>query len=374
LSRESTLTMSTVATDPADTTEDCRFCWMCRQACPVGFVTKRETLTPHAWALLIASVRRGALAWNAETADVLYQCADCGLCRTHCVTDRPLPDAIAIARAQVAAAGQAPQAAYALRDSLDARARQASATARPASGSETVLFIGDALAEHRASVEAATTLLAQVGVRATPIGEGCGNGVLASALGFPDTARAQAEAVVGAVSGAGARQVLVLGAGDRYAFERLYRDRLGVTWPEGVQVREVTAVLAEAVAQGGLRLSAKPAAGAYAYHDPCHSTRVGRDHEAPRALLAAALGESGARRLFWREQRAHPCGSVGALAHTHPDLANQLSDARLADAAQAGATVLVTEEPSCLRHLQSRSATDVSVVGLYELLLERLQG
>jgi Fe-S oxidoreductase len=364
--------MSTVATDPVDTTEDCRFCWMCRQSCPVGFVTKRETLTPHAWALLIASVKRGALTWNAETADVLYQCADCGLCRAHCATDRPLPDSIALARAQVAAAGQAPAAAYALRDTLEARARQASAAARPAAGADTVLFVGDAAAASRASLEAATKLLAAIGIRPTPIGEGCGNGVLASALGFPETARAEAEAIVALVSG-GVREVLVLGSADAYAFERLHRDRLGVTWPEGVRVRAVTSVLAEALAQSALRFTAKPAAGAYAYHDPCHSPRIERDHGAPRALLAAALGEAGGRRLFWREERAHPCGSVGALAHTHPDLANQLSDARLADAAQAGATVLVTEDPACLHHLQSRSAADVSVVGLYELLLERLQ-
>ena len=364
--------MSSVATDPVDTTEDCRFCWMCRQACPVGFVTKRETLTPHAWALLVASVKRGAIAWNAETADVLYQCADCGLCRTHCKTDRPLPDSLALARAEVAAAGHAPQAVYALRDALDARARQAGAAARTAAASETVLFVGDVAPGARASVDAALSLLDALGVGTAAVGEGCGNGVLASALGFPEIARAQADAVVAGVAAAVARDVLVLSPGDRYAFERLFRDRLGVAWPEGVRVREVTAALAEGLTQGRLRFTAKPAGGAYAYHDPCNSTRIDRDHAAPRTLLAAALGGDGERRLFWREERAHPCGSVGALAHTHPDLANQLSDARLTDATEAGATVLVTEDPACLQHLRSR-AGNVSVVGLYELLRERLQ-
>lgn len=364
--------MSSVATDPVDTTEDCRFCWMCRQACPVGFVTKRETLTPHAWALLVASVKRGALTWNAETAGVLYQCADCGLCRSHCLTDRPLPDSLALARADVAAAGHAPAAAYALRDALDARARQASAAARTTAHGAAALFVGDLAGDRRGTVDAALALLKAAGIEAATIGDGCGNGLLASALGFPDTARAQAEAVVAAVSASGAREVLVLGPGDRYAFERVFRDRLGVAWPDGVRVREITAVLAEAMTAGALRFASKPVSGPYAYHDPCHSTRVDRDHAAPRALLAAALGGDGERRLFWREARAHPCGSVGALAHTHPDLANQLSDARLADATDAGASVLVTEDPSCLQHLQSR-AGDVSVEGLYELLLERLQ-
>ena len=94
---------------PAPATENCRFCWMCRQVCPVGHVTARETLTPHAWALTIESVKRGQLTWNRETADVMYACADCGLCRSHCVTDQPLPDAIADARADLVGRGVAPE-------------------------------------------------------------------------------------------------------------------------------------------------------------------------------------------------------------------------------------------------------------------------
>lgn len=364
--------MST-STDPAQTTDGCRYCWMCRQSCPVGHVTSRETLTPHAWALLIESVKRGVIAWNAETADVLYQCADCGLCQSHCATDRPLPQAIALARAEVAAAGLAPDAVYALRDALQADARRSTpAAAGPVRAGEVALFVGHHGRRRAAAVEAASRLLAAAGIAAVRIGEGCDTGVLASALGFPDIARAQAEAAIAAVTTSGAREVLVFGPGDRYAFERLFTERLGVTWPEGVTVREVTSALADSLATGALRIAFRAGAGSFAYHDPCHTTRVHRDHAQPRALLAAALGDDGARRLFWRENRAHPCGSVGALSHTHPALADQLSDARLADAAAAGATVLVTDDPSCLEHLQSRSASRVSVVGLYELLAERL--
>ena len=54
--------MSGEAKAPVPTTENCRFCWMCRQACPVGHVSHRETYTPHAWALTIESVKRGQLS------------------------------------------------------------------------------------------------------------------------------------------------------------------------------------------------------------------------------------------------------------------------------------------------------------------------
>src|SRR3954470_13091182 len=79
------------------TTEGCRYCLMCRHVCPVTRVTYNEATSPHGWALAIASVRRGLRDWNAETVDRLYQCADCGLCQSCCVTDQPRPDAIVAA-------------------------------------------------------------------------------------------------------------------------------------------------------------------------------------------------------------------------------------------------------------------------------------
>jgi Fe-S oxidoreductase len=361
----------TATNDPALTTEDCRFCWMCRHVCPVGHVTKRETLTPHAWALLIASVKRGTLSWNAETADVLYQCADCGMCRTHCVTDRTLPEAIALARAEVAAAGHAPRAAYDLRDHFE----RTLPTATPSSASkgEVVLFVGTNAQDGGArSVEAALALLDRAGVRPVSIGKGRPNGVVASSLGFPDTARKQARAVLDEVAATGARQVLTVSVEDRYAFERLYRDRLELDWPVDVATVDVTIVLSQALADGRLSFRRRTDAPPYAYHDPCHAPRIGRDGAAASTLLNAALGTD-VRQLFWRVDRAHPCGAVGGLDVTQPQIAARLTDARLADAAAAGATWLVTDDPACLRQLQSRSTAGVTVAGLYELLLERLE-
>jgi Fe-S oxidoreductase len=367
--------MSTLATanDPALTTEDCRFCWMCRHVCPVGHVTKRETLTPHAWALLVASVKRGTLQWNAETADVLYQCADCGMCRTHCVTDRPLPEAIALARAEVVAAGHAPRAAYALRDDFERALKSDTAAAFSVPKADVVLFAGASARNGGArSLDAALALLEKAGSRPATIGHGRSNGVVASALGFPDTARRQAQAVLAEVAATGARRVLTLSTEDRYAFERLYRDRLGLEWPGAVEVVDVPTTLAEALADGRLAFRQRLDAPPYAYHDPCHAPRIGRDGAASRTLLNAALGP-GSRQLFWRVERAHPCGAVGGLDVTQPQLAAQLADARLADAAAAGAAWLVTDDAACLSHLQSRSTSGITVVGFYGLLVDQIE-
>ncbi|KPV48812.1 hypothetical protein SE17_36045, partial [Kouleothrix aurantiaca] len=72
---------------------------MCRHICPVTRVTFNEATSPHGWALAVSSARRGRLEWDADAANLLYQCADCGACQSFCVTDQPLPDAIEAAAA-----------------------------------------------------------------------------------------------------------------------------------------------------------------------------------------------------------------------------------------------------------------------------------
>ncbi|HWJ55457.1 MAG TPA: 4Fe-4S dicluster domain-containing protein, partial [Vicinamibacterales bacterium] len=259
------------------TTDNCRYCWMCRHVCPTGFVTKRETHTPHGYALLIASATRGVSAWNAETIDALYHCADCGCCESHCATHQPLPEAIVGARASLAAAGLAPAAAVDVQARLDRWGSiHGDPGPRPPQATGPVgLFVGDAVppGETRA-VDAALGLLARAGLAAVVVGAGRSTGLVASALGFVDTAKRLAAAVLADVAASGCRQLLVLGPGDRFAFDRAYASRLGVAWPEGVRVREATAALAEAHASGTLRFQPPPDSVAWAYQEPDHAVRV----------------------------------------------------------------------------------------------------
>ncbi len=365
---------TTIDTSTA-TTEGCRYCWMCRQACPVGHVTAREAHTPHAWALTIESVKRGQLTWNPETVGLLYACADCGLCRAHCATDRPLPDAIAAARADVASAGSALPVVY----DLDARLQAHGTPYGPAvpapavAKGGTALFVGDA-AHHRGgpTVASALTLLAAAGVTPVLISVGRSSGAMASSLGLTTTARTLATAVLQDVAATGCRELLVLTPGDKWAFEQVYPTRIGIPWPETVKVIEVTTVLAEALSDGRLAFTAATGVPAYAYHDPCHAPRIDRDPATPRRLLAAALGKDGARQLFWREGRAHPCGATSGLEFTQPAIAASLTDARIADAKAAGAKWLVTEDPACLHQLGQSVSPDLQVRGLFELLAAQL--
>lgn len=362
--------------DPVATTEHCRYSLMCRHVCPVGQVTHRETLTPHGWALMIASIRRGLLAWNEETVDILYRCADCGLCQAHCATAQPLPAAIAAARGEVVQAGLAPEPVVRLDQALLrwSNPYQEQAPEKGKGMGKLGVFVGDA--GHylcSSNTEAAFRLLRSLGIEAVPLGRGRSNGHLASSLGLNATAVRLAQAVIREVEEAGCGTVVVLAPSDLYAFRFVYPERLNVSWPENVEVVELTAFLHQAYQGNELSLQAGGTRQVYAYHDPCHSPRVGRNHQAVKDLLAAALGEPPVP-LFWREQRAHPCGAVGGLEWTHKELAAQLARSRLEDVRQAGAQVVYTEDPLCLHHLSQHAGSGLEVKGVYELLAERIKG
>jgi Fe-S oxidoreductase len=344
---------------------------MCRHICPVTRVTYSEATSPHGWALTIASVRRGMLDWNAETADLLYQCADCGLCRSFCATDQPLPDAIVAARAEVAAAGQAP-AAVAEVDAAQRRwGNPYGANGEAAEGAEpaqVALFVG-ATAWHRerASVDAAQRLLEAAGVAHGLAGAGRDSGYLAYTLGLHETAHELARATIAEVERIGCRTLVALSPQQAHTFGHVY-PLLGTPLPAGVEVVELTVLLANMLDDGRLRLRAAPLD--LAYHDPCQTPRLEGRWNAPRRLLAAVTSQP-PRAGFWREQRAAPCGASGGLQWTQPGLAAQLARAALAD--NGGAPLIVTDAPGCLAQLRAHAGGGVEVRGLYELLADHLE-
>lgn len=360
--------------NPIDTTENCRYCLMCRHTCPVGFVTNLETLTPRGWGLTIASVRRGLINWNDETINALYSCADCGLCRAHCVTDQPLPEAIAAARADVVAQQLAPAVVYELDHALKSWGnpyKKKEPQAVKGQG-EIALFVGDAAAYlWPAALEGALTLLKAVGVEPVLVGVGRNNGYLPASLGLMETAVSLALQTIDEIQTTGASRLLVLTPGDYDAFHRLYDERLGLDWPENVEVVEVVEVLAHAHEKGLIQFNNSDHDPAYTYLDPTHTVRVKGRFTAPRRLLTAVMGNAGLD-MFWRTTRAHPGGDT-ALQFTQPAISDQLTHARLADAVNAGATRIITEDPGSLAQL-NRFASDyhLQLEGLYEFLASQL--
>lgn len=355
-------------------TDLCRHCLMCRHMCPVGNITRLETLTPHGWGQLVALERRGLSTWNERTVDALYACADCGSCRNHCVYGNPLPEGIVAARAALVERGLAPAAVHDVAERLRAWENPfEERRPEPSCGTgEYALFVGDEAGYLRpATLEAALALLRAVGIEPVLIGRGRSNGHLASSLGLVEIATSLARANVAELERTGATKLLVLSPGDAFTFSRLYDERLGVGLPAGVEVVQVVSLLAGELQEGRLRLLPANGAAPLAYVDPTHAARAAAALDAPRALLGALLAEP-PRELFWRRERAYPAGDL-ALRYTHPRIADELTRARLADAVDAGARGVVTYAPGTLVELE-RLAPEfgLDVVGMYELLADHV--
>ncbi len=107
------------------------------------------------------------------------------------------------------------------------------------------------------------------------------------------------------------------------------------------------------------------------YHPFCQSRNVLGLGDTPEKLLGDALG------LDVRElpEAGVCCGFGGSTSLDHPLVAREIAARKLANVAETGARLLVTDNPGCLLHL--RGAADAAgqplrVVHLAEVLAERL--
>ncbi len=308
------------------TAENCRYCLMCRHIAPLEYITHSETLSPHGMGLLIASVERGQLEWNQESVDVLYSDPDSGNSRAHCVTDQPLPAAIAAVRGEVVRKNLAPEIVYELNDSFKTW-KTPFGKNLPETNSvkgKDALFVGDeAQYLWPESIPSVLKLLAALGIEPVLIGAGKNNGFMASSLGLFDRAKELANSILEELAACGVERLFVLSPGDYFTFSQLYEERLDIPWPADIKVVEVIQFLADQYEEGNIKFRTKDEDVPYAYVDPTHAVRNPSRNNAPRKLLEGVF-KGQKRELYWRCERAHPVGST-ALQFTKPELAEKFN-------------------------------------------------
>ncbi|MBX3058003.1 MAG: (Fe-S)-binding protein [Anaerolineae bacterium] len=360
--------------DTIATLENCRFCLMCRHVAPVGMVTNQEALTPHGMALLVTSQQRGLADWNEETVGIIFSEVDGGNSRMHCATDQPFEEALAAVRADLVDQGLVSTAVTQLRAHLQQwQNPYQPQLPQPATGAgQVALFAGDEAAYlWPETLPAVLQLLGAVGMEVVVVGYGRNNGLFAHSAGFPDLAAQLWQTTFDELESVGAKQLLVLSAGDFYAFNDR---RGGFSRPVSASAKasppdfiEVTDFLAERLTAGEVAFRKLEDETPWAYVDPTHAVRVPNRHEKVRELVTAVM-PTPPRELFWRKDRAQPVGST-YIQFSNPALAERLTRARLQDAQTSGAQLLLCEDPATLHHLNRYAGEyGLRVLGLYELL------
>jgi glycolate oxidase iron-sulfur subunit len=116
-----------------------------------------------------------------------------------------------------------------------------------------------------------------------------------------------------------------------------------------------------------------------AYHAACHLAHAQNVRLAPQKLLEQMINDVNAQSSITRPgisliplvDPEHCCGSAGIFNLLHPQLSNQVLDAKMENLKDTAAACVVTSNPGCLLQLESglrRRKMSMQVVHLTELL------
>jgi Fe-S oxidoreductase len=226
------------------------------------------------------------------------------------------------------------------------------------SGADVAYFVGCVSAMFPMSYgipQSFATVLGRAGVRFTTLGgdEQC--------CGFPLLMAGQlkqAEALirhnVQEMRALGVPRVVTTCPSCYHMWHHTYPEVLGE--PLGVEVVHATEVLRDLVAEGRLELTEPRQTGVVTYHDPCDLGRKSGIFDAPREVVRQVPGYTFVEMQQSREH-ALCCGGGGDLETFDPDLVQEVSAQRIAQAAEVGANVLVSACPQCVRTLSKAART-----------------
>ncbi|HKO46341.1 MAG TPA: (Fe-S)-binding protein [Polyangiaceae bacterium] len=334
--------------------ETCGYCpKLCRSTCPVSNVEAREALIP--WAKMSSAwlTARADLTPDPDTALTGWGCTGCYRCTDFCEHKNPVAETLYAARAMYRDAGLAPEAVQAserrhgLRiteaDAFLARLSQEPGVRRDAKNALLIgcAYLRKAHSEARAMLRSVLTLLGPV--RLVP---GCCGAPLLHAgdrAGF-EAARLRIEEQV-----QGARAFVVGDPGCALALS-------------GTGALPFVRLAAE----HGERLRKVPGLGQdtpVRFHDPCALGRGLGEYDAPRLVLARALGR--APDEFLERRESAECSGAGALLPiAMPETSAQIAELRLRAHERDGGGTLVTACASSLRRFRAQGTPAVDIASI----------
>ena len=409
----------------------CIRCGFCLPTCPTYVKTYREASSPRGRIHLIQAVASGDLSLTDPTfISQMYECLDCRACEAVCPSGVAYGQLVETARTQIERARPRPFWQVAARalifDGLFAesrRFRQMGGLLRlyQRSGARTLaqrsgaldllrlrdvealppempdafftpddriylplvgnamrgrvaLFAGCVMGTVFAPTDRATIrVLNANGYEVVVPSEQQCCGAITTHSGEMERARMLAMRNIQAFKHSGADYIMINAAGCGSALKE-YGRLLGddVAWAARAEafasrVRDVAELLGELLARGELNTRFEPLPLRVTYQDACHLAHAQRISSQPRALLQAIPGVE----LIEMEEPALCCGSAGVYNLTHPQMAAQLGQRKVAHILATQAQVVVTANPGCQLQLRAQlrqASSPMAVLHLVDLL------
>lgn len=169
-------------------------------------------------------------------------------------------------------------------------------------------------------------------------------------------------------------EAVVIGSGSCGAMVKKFYPELFAKTPQAELARQVAARTWEfsdflaaklGVTDLGARFPAK-----VTFHDGCHGLRELGIKQSPRLLLGKVQGLE----LIEMKEAETCCGFGGTFAAKFPAISTAMGEVKCASAAETGAEYLVSNDSSCLMHIQgllSRQGKPIKTIHLAEVLAQQ---
>ena len=349
--------------------------------CPAYKKYRRETYSTGGKMWLIYGLINNEIQWSDNLSNILYSCTTCGNCMENCRFDKFndfLVDIIELARAEAVKNGFCPDKQKVL---LERTTNQEcyNPYGEPNSNNEDlkkqyelpdkaewVYFIGCTSNYRQKNLRDATLrFLKKVGIDFTLVDEHCCTSPIIR-TGQLDPVKDFMNYNVNQIIKAGATKIITSCAGCCRTLKVDY-EKKGVNVDfEVIHTSELVKKLLE---EGKIKFNSEYKKKV-TYHDPCHIGRHLGLYEVPREIIKQIPGVEFAEMKRNREN-ALCCGAGGGVKIGYPEWSIEISNERLNEAKETGASVIVSTCPFCRTNLSDANEKfhmNFEVIDLIEIL------
>lgn len=325
----------------------CSSCGYCQAVCPVFGLTLRPALNARGKMLVLKEVIEGTVALDQDLVETLFQCTTCACCAKNCPAGVDVPEIIKQVRKDMVQLGICHPAFQGLNEILQKQTNIYGETVPPDfdqeknKKAEVAFFVG-CVGSYRSidSTRQTLALLDRLNIDYTLLDEVCCSGVL------EDVGYYVHENLVNrnlqSILSTGAETVVTACPYCFRTFSRLPQYEILRT--KNIKVVHLVQFLKDIDFRvtTGKRLT---------YHDPCDLGRHSGIYEEPREIIK----KLSLHFIEMTHQRVDSlcCGAGGGMRGAYPANSIALARARLEEAVECGAEVLLTSCNSCVQNLSN---------------------
>lgn len=385
-------------TDSLDMNRDqilkCSRCGFCQAVCPVFLATLRPALSTRGKMLILKGLIGGDLQPTEDLIETFYVCTGCKACAYSCPSGVKGDEIVREVRKRLYEKGLTPSPLLGVRDSVVEKGnvfasqqkdraeiyprgvREKLAKGVLGERADTLLFMGclPSFMDMKI-IPNLTRVLDSCNLKYTALAtEELCCGLPLYLMGSAEF-RPHAEKVSAKIRTTGAKEVVTPCAGCYKTLKHLYPE---MSLDLGVEVYHTVHYMDRLIRERKATF-AREVPRKVTYHDPCDLGRACKIFEEPREVLRSIPGVE----LVEMEHNrldALCCGAGGGMAGFNPDMALRMAMARMREAQESGAEIIVSSCPACkdslrkgARAIPKHERREIKVMDIVEIVANALE-